>query len=182
MTIHTSDPFATPEPDRSPVRRFRGRLPAPVTLWTATGTDGRRAGLTVSSMVVADGDPARLLGVLDEESDLWGAVEASGRFAVSPLRTEDRQVADRFAGLMPAPGGPFTFGRWIDTPHGPVLAGLSAWAGCRLEASRPIGWGLLVEGVIEDVHIDEERTVTPLVHYRGRYHELAGRCLNEQPD
>src|SRR5262245_59710761 len=182
MTIHTSDPFATPDEERSPVRRFRGRLPAPVTLWTAVGRDGRPAGLTVSSTVVADGDPARLLGVLDEESEVWAAIEVSGRFAVSPLRGEDRQVAERFAGLMPAPGGLFTFEKWVDTPFGPVLGGLGAWAGCRLEGSHRVGWGLLVEGVIEAVHIDEERAVTPLVHYRGRYHELAGRRHHEQPD
>lgn len=175
MTIHASDPFATPEHERSPVRRFRGRLPASVTLWTAVGPGGRRAGLTVSSTVVADGDPARLLGVLDEESDLWAAIEATGRFAVAPLRAEDRQVAERFAGLMPAPGGPFTFGDWLETPFGWVPAGVGAWAGCRLEGSHPVGWGLLVEGIIESVEIDDELTVTPLVHYRGRYHELAGR-------
>jgi flavin reductase (DIM6/NTAB) family NADH-FMN oxidoreductase RutF len=80
---------------------------------------------------------------------------------------------------MPAPGGPFTFGEWRQTPYGPVLSGLGAWAGCRLEGSHRVGWGLLVEGVISDVHIDEERVVTPLVHYRGRYHELAGRSRHE---
>ena len=41
--IHSSDPFATPEEERSPVRRLRGRLAAPVTLWTALET-GNRAG------------------------------------------------------------------------------------------------------------------------------------------
>jgi hypothetical protein len=51
--IHSSDPFATPEQDKSPVRRLRGRLASAVTLWTAPGP----AGLTVSSMLVADGDP-----------------------------------------------------------------------------------------------------------------------------
>jgi len=180
MTIHASDPFATPDHERSPVRRFRGRLPASVTLWTATGPDGRPAGLTVSSTVVADGDPARLLGVLDQESDLWAAIETAARFAVAPLRGEDRQLAERFAGLMPAPGGPFTFGEWVDTPFGSVLNGVGAWIGCRLEEARPVGWGLLVEGIIEHVHIDDERVVTPLVHYRGRYHELGGSSQREQ--
>src|SRR5690242_17428201 len=101
--IHSSDPFATPEEDRSPVRRLRGRLAAPVTLWTAPGPQG----LTVSSMLVADGDPGRVLGLIDEESELWAAIEESGRFAVAPLGPSDRQLADRFAGLMPAPGGLF---------------------------------------------------------------------------
>jgi 3-hydroxy-9,10-secoandrosta-1,3,5(10)-triene-9,17-dione monooxygenase reductase component len=161
--IHSSDPFATPEEDRSPVRRLRGRLAAPVTLWTAPGPHG----LTVSSMLVADGDPGRVLGLLDEESELWEAVRDTGRFAVAPLGPADRQLADRFAGLMPAPGGLFAAGSWSPTEYGPVPAHLGTWAGCRLESTRECGWALLVEGVIEMISLDS--ATEPLIHYRGRY-------------
>jgi 3-hydroxy-9,10-secoandrosta-1,3,5(10)-triene-9,17-dione monooxygenase reductase component len=162
--IHATDPFATPEHERSPVRRFRGRLASAVTLWTAPGP----AGLTVSSALVADGEPGRLLGLVDDESVLWEAAEAAGRFAVTPLGAGDQQLADRFAGLMPAPGGPFAAGRWTETPYGPVPAGAVAWAGCRLDAARPYGWALLVEATIERVEL--VGAVPPLIHYRGRYH------------
>ncbi|WP_203813088.1 flavin reductase family protein [Paractinoplanes tereljensis] len=159
-----SDPFATPEEEKSAVRRLRGRLASPVTLWTAPGP----AGLTVSSMLVADGDPGRVLGLIDEESELWDAVEMSGKFAVAPLAPADRQLADRFAGLMPSPGGLFVGQTWQQTDYGPVRAGL--WAGCRLVSSRPCGWALLVEGVIETISADAP--TAPLIHYRGRYREL----------
>lgn len=162
--IHGTDPFAVPEGQRSPVRRLRGRLPAAVTLWTAPGP----AGLTVSSTLVADGEPGRLVGVLDEESELWAAASAAGVFAVAPLRSQDRRLADRFAGLMPAPGGVFAGYGWQDTAFGPVLAELTSWAGCRLDAARAMGWGLLVEATIAHVEIGAE-DVQPLVHYRGRY-------------
>jgi 3-hydroxy-9,10-secoandrosta-1,3,5(10)-triene-9,17-dione monooxygenase reductase component len=165
--IHSSDPFATPEQEKSSIRRLRGRLAAPVTLWTTPGPRG----LTVSSMLVADGDPGRVLGLIDEESDLWEALSSTGRFAVAPLGVADRQLADRFAGLMPAPGGPFATGEWAATDYGPVPAGAGTWAGCRLESSRDCGWALLVEGVIEKVVIDAAGP--PSVHYRGRYRELA---------
>lgn len=165
--IHDSDPFATPEHARSPVRRLRGRLPAAVSLWTAPGP----AGLTVSSTLVADGEPGRLLGVLDEESDLWAAAAAAGRFAVTPLTPADRQLADRFAGLMPAPGGLFRGDEWTDTPYGPVSADHHTWVGCRVDATRPFGWGLLVEATIERIELGGD--AAPLVHHRGRYRELA---------
>jgi 3-hydroxy-9,10-secoandrosta-1,3,5(10)-triene-9,17-dione monooxygenase reductase component len=42
--IHSTDPFAVPDNEKSQVRRLRGRLAATVTLWTAPGP----AGLTVS--------------------------------------------------------------------------------------------------------------------------------------
>ncbi|GLZ56467.1 flavin reductase family protein [Micromonospora sp. NBRC 107095] len=164
--IHHTDPFAVPTGQRSPVRRLRGRLAAPVTLWTAPGP----AGLTVSSTLVAEGEPDRLLGLIDPESDLWAAVEESGRFAVTPLGPPHRQLADRFAGLFPAPGGLFATGDWVETSYGPVPADGSGWAGCRLDTAREYGWGLLVEATIEAVDLAEESV--PLLHYRGRYHEL----------
>ncbi|MBL7261482.1 flavin reductase [Actinoplanes sp. LDG1-01] len=168
VTIHSTDPFATPDEEKSPVRRLRGRLAAPVTLWTAAGP----AGLTVSSTLVADGDPGRVLGLIDDESDFWAAAERSGRFAVVTLTPADRQLADRFAGLMPAPGGLFAGDDWADTAYGPVPAGARTWAGCRLESSRVAGWALLVEAVIETVEAGPP--ADPLIHYRGRYRTLGG--------
>jgi flavin reductase (DIM6/NTAB) family NADH-FMN oxidoreductase RutF len=165
--IHSSDPFATPMPDRSVVRRLRGRLAAPVTLWTTPGP----AGLTVSSVLVADGDPGRVLGLIDPESDFWDAVARSGRFAVTPLGPGDQQTADRFAGLMPAPGGLFALGDWTETEFGPVPTGADTWAGCRLDGERPYGWGLLVEATIETVHLADAGPA-PLLHFRGRYRGL----------
>ncbi|WP_432833299.1 flavin reductase family protein [Dactylosporangium sp. CA-092794] len=166
VSIHASDPFATPDELKSPVRRLRGRLPAAVTLWTAGSGPRGEQGLTVSSMLVADGEPGRVLGLVDEESDLWAAAEASGRFAVSLLAADDRQLADRFAGLMPAPGGLFATGEWERTEWGPVPRGRS-WAGCRLVGAEPKGWSLLVEATIERVELVDGSE--PLVHERGRY-------------
>lgn len=163
--IHHSDPFATPEADRSPVRRLRGRLASPVTLWTTPGP----AGLTVSSTLIADGDPARVLGIIDVESEFWAAVEDAGRFAVAPLTPADRQLGDRFAGLMPAPGGLFKQGDWRETAYGPVPG--ATWAGCRLDGAEPYGWGLLVRGTVEVVEVGGE--AAPLLHHRGRYRLLA---------
>ncbi|MFI7213025.1 flavin reductase family protein [Micromonospora maritima] len=164
--IHHTDPFAVPAGQRSPVRRLRGRLAAPVTLWTAPGP----AGLTVSSTLVAEGEPDRLLGLVDPESDLWAAVEEAGRFAVTPLGPHHRQLADRFAGLFPSPGGLFALDAWTDTPYGPVPADAGGWAGCRLDTAREYGWGLLVEATIEAVDLPHD--TPPLLHYRGRYHDL----------
>jgi 3-hydroxy-9,10-secoandrosta-1,3,5(10)-triene-9,17-dione monooxygenase reductase component len=164
--IHSSDPFAVPDEEKSVVRRLRGRLAAPVTLWTCPGP----AGLTVSSMLVADGEPGRVLGLIDEESDFWDAASSTGVFAVVPLAADEQQVADRFAGLMPAPGGLFAAGGWTDTAFGPVPASAGTWAGCRIVDRRPCGWALLIEAVIETVVFDPGSA--PLVHFRGRYRKL----------
>jgi 3-hydroxy-9,10-secoandrosta-1,3,5(10)-triene-9,17-dione monooxygenase reductase component len=161
--IHADDPFATADPDKSPVRRLRGRLPAAVTLWTAPGP----AGLTVSSMLVADGEPGRVLGLVDEESDFFDAATRAGRFAVTLLGADEQQRAEKFAGLMPAPGGVFAGGDWEQTGYGPVPAGAATWAGCEITGSRPYGWATLIEATIETVRLDE--APAPLMHLRGRY-------------
>jgi flavin reductase (DIM6/NTAB) family NADH-FMN oxidoreductase RutF len=172
VTIHSDHPFLPPEHERSPVRRLRGRLAGGVTLWTSV-RGGRPAGLTVSLMLVADGDPGRVVALLDPDSELWETAVESRTVAVSWLTYDDRQLADAFAGVAPAPGGPFRRARWQDTEWGPVPAGAATWAGCRLvdEQPREVGWALLVEGVLEHVELGEEQA-SPLVHRRGRYLRL----------
>jgi flavin reductase (DIM6/NTAB) family NADH-FMN oxidoreductase RutF len=169
VTIHSEHPFLPPEPDRSPIRRLRGRLTSGVTLWTASG-EGRPAGLTVSSMMVADGDPGRVVALLDPDSDLWAAAAEARTVALSWLTYEHRQLADAFAGVAPAPGGPFKLAKWRDTEWGPVLDGAATWAGCRLvdDAPQEVGWALLVEAVVEHAVLEEEQSAA-LAHRRGRY-------------
>lgn len=162
MTIHSEHPFADPA---DPVRRFRGRIGGAVSLWTAGSADSR-AGLTVSSLMVANGAPAAVLGLLDPDSDLHATLVDSGRAVVHLLRWPDRELAEAFGGLIPAPGGPFRLGRWEQGPAGPVLLGRSH-AVVRHVESREVGWSVLVVAEVEQVvlEVDED----PLEHRRGRY-------------
>ena len=167
MTIHSEHPFAEPESSRDPARRFRGRIGSTVALLTA-GSGTSRAGLTVSSLMVAHGEPAHVLALVDPDSDLAAAVETSRRFVVHLLSWEHRDLADAFAGVAPAPGGVFRLGSWTESAWGSVLEGVSAWAGARVEGERrTVGWSLLVDGVLEEIHLRDEGE--PLVHRRGRY-------------
>lgn len=167
MTIHSGHPFLQPESERDPVRRLRGRLGGAVTLWT-TGRGRDRAGLTVSSLMIAGGDPGHVLALIDPDSELADALEDTGRCVVQLLEWQHRDLAEAFAGLSPAPGGPFRLGTWHDTDWGPRLESATSWAGVRVEgAPREVGWSLLVDTVIEHVDIGEEKE--PLVHRRGRY-------------
>ena len=167
MTIHSDHPFVPPEGDREPLRRLRGRLPAPVSVWT-TGAGTAREGLTISSLLVADGEPGRVVGLVDPDSDFWDADPAT--WAVNVLGSQHRFLADAFAGTAPAPGGRFTLGTWTDTDWGPVLAGTAGWIGVRRSDAEPrlVGWGLLVEGVVEHVELGDAEA---MIHVRGRYRE-----------
>lgn len=167
MTIHTTHPFADPEPD--PVRRLRGHLAAGVAALSAgSGTD--RAGLTVTSLMVAAGEPARLLVLVDPDSDLADAVTATGTAVVQLLGWAERDLAEVLAGTAPAPGGAFRTHPWEDTDWGPRLAGERTWAGLRLEATGEVGWSALLTLVLEHVAVGAD--AEPLLHHRGRLRRL----------
>lgn len=167
MTIHSGHPFPMPS---DPARRFRGRVDGGVTLWTA-GADADRAGLTVTSLMVALGEEPCLLALLDPDSDLLELLRETGRAVVVPLRWEDRGLAEAFAGTAPAPGGPFRQATWEQTPFGPRLATADTWSGVELVEERAVGWSVEVRARLSQVEIGEESDL--LLHHRGRFHRLA---------
>lgn len=175
MSIHSEHPFSTAGPDRNPLRRMRGRMPSPVSVWTAESA-GRRVGWTLSSFLVADGEPAQVVGVLDEDSDLADVLtaETDAAVAVNLLDWSHRGLADAFAGVAPAPGGMFRLGDWSASAWGPVLTDAPAWLGARVTGPMDhAGWGLLVRAVVEHVQIGPDSDDEMLTYLRGRYRPLS---------
>jgi flavin reductase (DIM6/NTAB) family NADH-FMN oxidoreductase RutF len=164
VTIHADHPFRDPDPD--PVRRLRGRVGGTVSLWTA-GDPVRRAGLTVTSFLVAAGEESRILGLLDPDADLTARLTETGRAVVQLLTWEHRDLADVFAGTAPAPGGMFRQADFVATEWGPRLASATTWAGVRRESAQEVGWSTLVTTVVEHVEIGDD--ADQLHHHRGRY-------------
>jgi len=160
VTIHSGHPFPT---DDDPVRRLRGRVTSRVSLWTTS-----EAGLTVSSLMVANGDPARVLGLLDPDSDLAESLEAGAPLVVQLLSWRHRATAEAFACVAPAPGGPFRTAEFEDTGWGRRLLDATTWAGVRVESVEPRGWSVLVTATVEHVVAGEDDE--PLFHHRGRFH------------
>jgi 3-hydroxy-9,10-secoandrosta-1,3,5(10)-triene-9,17-dione monooxygenase reductase component len=150
--IGRQPPFAVPPERRDPVRRLRGRLVAPVTVWTAGHPPGG-AGLTVSSVLVAEGQPARLLGLIDPTSAFWEAMQETRAFVVHP------PIRSPFERLDVA-----------ESPWGPVLGGSRPRAACRLAGSAPVGYAELVEGVIEELELPD--LDDPLAYLHGGYRSM----------
>lgn len=166
MTIHTEHPFLDPD---DPVRRLRGRLGGAVTLWTSgdLADPGSRAGLTVSSVMVANGEPGRLLALVDPDCPLRDALAATGRGVIHLLRWEHRDLAEVFADRLPAPGGRFATAVWEATPYGPRLVSARTWANVEVESLEPVGWSDLVVARMVEVTVGDD--ADPLEHRRGRY-------------
>jgi 3-hydroxy-9,10-secoandrosta-1,3,5(10)-triene-9,17-dione monooxygenase reductase component len=172
--IGMQHPFAVPPARRDAARRVRGRLVAPVSVWSAGRPPGG-AGLTVSSVLVAEGEPARLLGLIDPTSAFWQAMQETGAFVVHVLAVGDRALAERFSEIRPPIRRPFDGLKVAESLWGPVLGGSRPRAACRLARSAPVGYAELVEGVIEQLELPDFKD--PLAYQHGSY-----RSVGDLPD
>lgn len=167
--IHSENPFTEPPDQRDPVRRFRGRLTAPVTVVTA-GSEHDPTGLTVSSLIVIEGDPGVVQLVVGPTTDLWESAEKGGRFVVHICHRGDRETAQVFAGLRPNPGGIFAGVDVEPSEYGPVIRRLPNRAYCQYMSKEVVGWSGIMRGSIDRVEAGD--ITDPLVYFRGGYRTL----------
>ncbi len=176
-SVRYGNPWADPPEARDPVRRLRGHLVLPVTVWVAAG-DGNEGeepmppiGLTVSSVVVSQGAPPMLAGLISPASDFADVLgaSASGRFAVQLLGSAHRRLAQHFAGELPAPSELLATRSSL---YGPLLEAVTDRLFCRMTDSKPFGWSLLVEAEVEAAEVGEPGR--GLAWYRGAFHVLDG--------
>jgi 3-hydroxy-9,10-secoandrosta-1,3,5(10)-triene-9,17-dione monooxygenase reductase component len=172
-SVRYGDPWASPLEARDPVRRLRGHLVLPVTVWTAGNGDEELSpvGLTVSSVLISQGAPPMLAGLISPASDFADVLEASpsGRFAVQILGSSHRRLAQHFAGELPAPEELLAT---RSSPYGLVLEAVTDRLFCRMTDTTPFGWSLLVEAEIEETEAGEPGR--GLAWYHGAYHVLDG--------
>ena len=178
------DPWAAPLEARDPVRRLRGHLVLPVTVWTAGTVEGAEGaggaepglekmppvGLTVSSVLLSQGAPPMLAGLISPASDFADVVtaSASGRFVVQLLGSGHRRLAQHFAGELPAPEELLLT---RPSPHGPLLEKVPDRLFCRMTDNKPFGWSLLVEAEVEGTEVGDTAG-KGLAWYRGGFQVL----------
>jgi len=167
--IHGDNPFVPDADQRDPVRRFRGRLASPVTIVTA-GDGSQRAGLTVSSLNVIEGDPGSTQIVVGPTTELWSVAGDTGRFIIHVCRAADRHLTEVFAGIRPNPGGIFTGITVIASEWGPIIDDLGDRVYCSVRDRAEIGYSGVITGTIDRVDIAD--LADPLVYFRGRYRSL----------
>lgn len=169
--IHDGEhPFIPPEDERDPVRRLRGRLAAPVTIITA-GDGADRSGLTVSSLMLAEGDPGSVHFLLGPTADVYDAMKRTDRLVVHVLASEHRTLSEVFAGRRPSPGGPFAGVAVTDSEWGPAIDEILDRAYCSGVSVVEHGYSLLVSAAVDAV--DVSNLTGPLLYFRGAYRGLA---------
>ena len=165
----SSNPFLPPPSDRDPVRRFRGRLATPVTILT-TGEDHSRTGITVSSLVVIEGEPGLVRAVVGPVSDAWHNLDESRRLVVHVCDRSHHVLGDVFAQIRPNPGGLCAGVAHTQSAWGPVLDDIPTRLYATVTGMEPVGWSGMVTATIDRVEIGD--LSDPLVYFRGRYRGL----------
>lgn len=125
--------------------------------------DGEPQGMTLNAFTSVSLEPLLVLVALGRGSRTLSAVRASGRFSISVLSRDQREVAVDFA----TPGAPFSTRHVKRTADDfLVVAGASATHQCEVQALTPAGDHELVLGLVVGItHGGGE----PLVFYRGRF-------------
>lgn len=104
--------------------------------------------------------------MIDPLSAFLDAARETGRFVVHVLASDQTRLAEKLA--LRFPGDPFEGEEIVPTAWGPALASASTRATCTLLDTADAGYACLVRARIDGIVLDE-RSVRPLVYYRGRY-------------
>lgn len=132
-------------PDPSVVERkaFVDAMSSAVTGVTVVTTAGKagRFGVTVSAVSSVSADPPMVLACINRRSPACTAVRENKVFCINILATEQRHIADTFAG-RPAEGAPYDFNsaEWNAAISGaPNLMGAISSFDCVLETACDSG-------------------------------------------
>ncbi len=150
-------------------RRVMGHFVTGVTVVTAL--DGAQpCGITVNALSSVSLKPPLVVIALDRRRFLTPIVRASGRYGISILSEEQRDLSDCFAGAPVTPGrDAFCGAAWHPGTTGvPLLDGAIATLECTVVESFSAGDHDLFIGRVEAL-ANKAHHPMPLLYYRRRY-------------
>lgn len=158
--------------DEAAFRRVVGRFATGVCV-VSTVHAGQDHAMTVNAFTSVSLDPLLVLVCVEAEVRFYGAVTASGRWAVSILDATARPVAAWLA----TRGRPLE-GQLEQVAHGrgpatgaAVVAQASAWLECRTHSVHPGGDHVILLGEVMGVGLGDD-DAGALLYHRGAYRTL----------
>jgi flavin reductase ActVB len=117
--------------------------------------------LTVSSFVTLSFEPPLVMFAIQHNADSFGAMVASKAFGVSLLRSEQAEVAQRFASKGPEKTAVTQFDEGVVLPV-PLIPGSLAQIECSTDQVVKSGDHAIVVGLVESARIGEGQ---PLLYF-----------------
>jgi 3-hydroxy-9,10-secoandrosta-1,3,5(10)-triene-9,17-dione monooxygenase reductase component len=155
--------------DPEGLRRTFARFPTGVAVICARDEDGTEGGMTANAICSLSLDPLLVLVCFERGARTLSLVEAAGRFSISILGEDGRELADRFASKIPE-GEKLQGVAAHDEDGTPVLDEAIAWAVCDLDRTVDAGDHLIVIGAVKSLGAQDGR---PLVWFDGAYSSIA---------
>jgi flavin reductase (DIM6/NTAB) family NADH-FMN oxidoreductase RutF len=158
------------KPDARAFRNLFGNFATGVTVVT-TNVDGLLHGMTANAVCSLSLEPMLVLLCVDHRAACHGQVLAAGRFGLSILAADQRDLSERFARAGEPErealrGAPFR----LVAEDVPVLVDVLGWIACRLVERHAGGDHDIFVGEVLAGEIG--RTAEPLVFFRGAYRSL----------
>jgi flavin reductase (DIM6/NTAB) family NADH-FMN oxidoreductase RutF len=165
LPLMTADASITPDV----FRRVMGHFVTGVTVVTALDVD-RPFWITVNALSSVSLEPPLVVIALDRRRFLTPIVRTAGRYGVSILSEEQRELSDCFAGAPVEPGREsFCGAAWHPGTTGvPLLDGAIATLECTVVETFSVGDHDLFIGRVEAL-ANEAQHPMPLLYYRRRY-------------
>lgn len=153
--------------DPDAFRAVLGRFATGVTIVTATDTEGRDHGMTVSAFSSVSLQPPRVLICIERTASMHDLLTETSHFAVNILSASQEALARRFAetGAQRYNGVGFTRGE----RNIPILNDVLAYVECRCVAQHDGGDHTIIVGETEAAVVRDGK---PLLYYRGGFAQL----------
>jgi flavin reductase (DIM6/NTAB) family NADH-FMN oxidoreductase RutF len=133
--------------------------------------DLRLHGMTVNSFTSVSLEPSLILVSLERTTRTFGMVSRLGRFAVAILAEDQRQLAERFGGLVGDDLNRFEGIAHVFTPGGmPIPEGCLAYLDCHIYSSLEAGTHVILIGEVENGMV--LRDAPPLLYFNRSFPRL----------
>lgn len=163
MTHADTRPAPMETMDEMSIRKAFGEFATGVTI--VASDDGAPVGFACQSFSSLSLNPPLVLFTVMKTSQSWPRIEATGRFSVSVLTEDQRDVSAAFGRRGP---DKFAHGEWTRSVLGnPLLRDCAVWIDCTIEAVHEAGDHYIVIGRVAEIgHRADSR---PLLYHRGSY-------------
>lgn len=130
---------------------------------------GKKSGLTVTSVSSVAAEPPELLVCINQSASAWPLIEKSGCLGINIVAQEQKDVALRFAGVGGVKGADrYQHANWIQHNGIWLLEGASAAFACRVSEIIIRHSHALVLAAVEHVSYAVD-TQQPLVYWQGQF-------------
>lgn len=132
--------------------------------------EGETYGMTVNSFASLSLDPPMATVALRNESRLFGLVTKSRAFSVTILSSDQRELAENFAGKMHGGERMASVATRTLASGAPALADGLAWLDCRVVHTWAAGENTLFITEVTEARV--RSTENPLVYHNREYRQL----------